>query len=96
MKLGSPAPAGSALVASENYYPGWVAKVDGKPVQVYRADYVLMGVPLPAGAQSVEFTFDNATYPKGRSITLAALALSLLLALAGWALDRKQSQVANG
>lgn len=96
VKLSAPAPAGSALVASENYYPGWVAKVDGKPVQVYRADYVLMGVPLPAGAQSVEFTFDNATYPKGRSITLAALALSLLLALAGWALDRKQSQVANG
>lgn len=96
VKLSAPAPAGSALVASENFYPGWVAKVDGKPAQVFRADYVLMGVPLAAGAQSVEFTFDNATYPKGRSITVAALALSLLLALAGWALDRRRSQVTNG
>jgi uncharacterized membrane protein YfhO len=73
-----------------------MAKVDGKPVQVFRADYVLMGVPLPAGARSVEFSFDNATYPRGRSITLAALTLSLLLALAGWVIDRRQSQVAHG
>lgn len=96
VKLSSPAPAGSALVASENFYPGWMARVDGKPVQVLRADYVLMGVPLPAGARSVEFSFDNATYPRGRSITLAALALSLLLGLAGWVVERRQPQVSHG
>ena len=94
--LSAPAPAGSALVASENYYPGWTATVDGKSAEVYRADYVLMGVPLPAGAKSVEFTFANATYPKGRSITLAAIALSLLLAGAGFVADRRRVQVTNG
>lgn len=94
--LSAPAPAGSALVASENYYPGWTATVDGKPATVYRADYVLMGVPLPAGAKSVEFTYDNATYPKGRSITLAALALSFMLVGAGWVADRRKALVTNG
>ncbi|MHB1094715.1 MAG: YfhO family protein [Gemmatimonadaceae bacterium] len=96
VKLSAPAPAGSALVASENYYPGWTATVDGKPAEVYRTDYVLMGVPLPQGATTVEFTFSNATYPKGRTITYAAVLLSLLLAAAGWAVDRRASRVAHG
>jgi hypothetical protein len=94
--LSAPAPAGSALVASENFYPGWTAKVDGRPATVYRADYVLLGVPLPAGAKSVEFTYSNATYPKGRSITLAAIALSVLLLGAGAVADRRGAQVTNG
>ncbi|MEK6611630.1 MAG: YfhO family protein [Gemmatimonadota bacterium] len=94
--LSAPAPAGSALVASENYYPGWTAKVDGKPATVYRADYVLMGVALPTGATSVEFTFANTTYPKGRSITLAAIALSVLLVGAGLVADRRRTVVTNG
>jgi hypothetical protein len=96
VKLSAPAPAGSALVASENYYPGWTAKVDGKPADVFRTDYVLMGVPLPAGATTVEFTFDNATYPTGRTITYTAVLLSLLLVAAGWAVDRRASQEAHG
>jgi hypothetical protein len=96
VKLGAPAPAGSALVASENYYPGWTATVDGKPADVFRTNYVVMGVPLPQGATTVEFTFDNATYPKGRTITYAAVLLSLLLAAAGWAWDRRATQEAHG
>jgi len=92
VRLSAPAPAGSALVASENFYPGWSARIDGKPAPVYRADYVLMGVPLPAGATTVEFTFDNATYPRGRTVTFAALVLSLLLAATGWAADRRTRQ----
>jgi len=96
VKLKAPAPAGSALVVSENYYPGWSVRVDGKPANVYRTDYVLMGVPLTAGATSVEFSFDNATYPKGRTVTYAALILSLLLAAAGWAADRRSAQGSNG
>jgi len=96
VKLSAPAPAGSALVASENFYPGWTATVDGKPTPVYRTNYVLMGVPLPAGATKVEFSFNNATYPKGRTVTYVAVLLSVLLAGLGWAIDRRASQGANG
>jgi Bacterial membrane protein YfhO len=77
--LGAPAPAGSALVASENYYPGWVATVDGKPNPIGRADYSLIGVPLPAGARRVDLTFTSPTYETGKTVTLAAAALALLL-----------------
>ena len=41
-----PAPKGSALVASENYYPGWRATIDGGPVVAERHDCVQTGVAL--------------------------------------------------
>lgn len=91
VKLSAPAPAGSALVVSENFYPGWTATIDGQRAPVYRTDYVLMGVPLPAGATSVEFRFINATYPKGRTVTFAAILLSLLLATAGMFLSPRKT-----
>jgi hypothetical protein len=82
------APAGSALVVSENYYPGWTATVDGKPATIGRADYTLIGVELPAGAKTVELRFDSAPYHTGKRITLVALALSMLLITGGMIIDR--------
>lgn len=83
LTLSAPAPKGSALVVSENYYPGWRASVDGKPAVVERANLVLIGVPLPEGARRVELTFASDSYARGKTITLAALVLSVLLAIGG-------------
>ena len=81
--ISEPAPAGSALVVSENYYPGWVATVDGKPVTVERTNLVLIGVPLPAGAKQVELTFTSPAYERGKTITIVATLLALVAAVAG-------------
>jgi hypothetical protein len=89
LSLDGPAPRGSALVVSENFYPGWRALVDGKPAVVERADYVLMGIALPEGAKSVELTFASETYSRGKAITLLALAASILASLAGLFADRR-------
>ena len=51
VELDAPAPEGSALIVSENWYPGWRALVDGRPATVARADYTLIGIPLTAGAR---------------------------------------------
>ena len=86
--LSAPAPAGAVLVVSENYFPGWQASVDGRPTSVYRANFNLLGVPLPAGARSVQLTFHDPAYSTGRLLTGIALALSLLLLVAGIARER--------
>ncbi len=83
LTLSGPAPAGSALVVSENYYPGWHATVDGKPAEAQRADLTLIGIPLPAGAKKVELNFSSDTYKEGKTITLAAIALAIAAVLAG-------------
>ncbi len=91
MDLSSPAPEGSALVVSENYYPGWHATVDGKPVPaIGRADVSLIGVALPAGARHVELSFDDPAFETGKKFTIAALVLTLLLTAGGFAADRRQ------
>ena len=91
--LSGPAPAGSALVVSENFFPGWRATVDGKEVPVYRADYNLIGVPLPAGARSVELTFRDAAIATGKTVSLVALLLAAAALAAGLVLDRRRTRL---
>lgn len=90
LELAKPAPAGSALVVSENYYPGWLATADGKSAEVARTDYSLIGVVLPTGATRVELTFTSSAYAKGKMITLLALGLSIVGIAAGAAADRRR------
>ena len=89
LTLSAPAPKGSALVVSENFYPGWKVKVDGKPATAERADLVLIGVALPEGAKQVELTFDSDVYQRGKSITVVALLIALLAMGGGAVLDRR-------
>jgi hypothetical protein len=91
IELDAPAPAGSALMVSENYYPGWTATADGKPAVVGRADVSLIGVALPAGARTIELTFINLPYKTGRTITWLAV-LAALVAWAGGAMAGRRRQ----
>ena len=95
LTLGRPAPSGSALIVSENFYPGWTATVDGKPATIARADYTLIGVELPTGATSVTLRFDSTPYHTGKLLTLLALGAALLWWIIGTALDRKAGSAAN-
>jgi hypothetical protein len=90
LTLDRPAPAGSALVVSENYYPGWEATVDGRPAPIGRAQYVLIGVGLPAGARSVELTFRSPTYQRGKAISLVSVAIAGLMLAGGLIVARRR------
>jgi len=90
IELSQPAPEGSALVVSENYYPGWRAGVDGAPVVVARVNYTLIGVPLEPGARRIELRFESDSYRTGKTITLAALALVALAWGAGVLIERRR------
>ena len=90
VRLGAPAPAGAALVVSENYYPGWRATSAGRELPIGRADYTLIGVELPAGATEVDLTFRSPTYERGKLVTLAALGTSLLLLAGGLLVGRRR------
>ena len=90
VELAGPAPAGSALIVSENWYPGWRARVDGQPSAVARADYSLIGIPLAAGARRVELSFSDPVYARGRVITLIALVLTAVLVVGGLVVERRR------
>lgn len=92
--LSGPAPAGSALVVSENYFPGWQATVDGRRTPAYRADFNLIGVPLPAGARNVELSFHDRALATGKTVTFVALLAAVVLLAAGLATDRRRGRLA--
>jgi hypothetical protein len=87
--LDRPAPAGSALVVSENFYRGWSATVDGRTAPVGPADYTLIGIALPTGGRMVELRFEEASYTRGKRLSLLALLISVLVIAAGVVVDRR-------
>lgn len=89
LTLEGPAPAGSALIVSENFYPGWKATVDGQPATTSRADFTLIGVELPSGAKKVQLRFDSTPYHTGQILTLLALGIGLLWWIIGAVYDRR-------
>lgn len=90
LELSGPAPQGSALVVSENFYPGWKATVDGRAAVTDRADYTLIGVELPAGARKISLSFDSPEYHTGKTITLIAIVIALLILVAGVAAEKRK------
>ncbi|MBN1655696.1 MAG: YfhO family protein [Deltaproteobacteria bacterium] len=68
------------LVFSEIHYPGWYARVDGKPAVVYRANYLLRAVHLTPGNHTVEMSFVPELFAPGLTVSLMTL-LGLVLLL---------------
>ena len=77
------------LIVSENFYPGWKARIDGREARTERADYTLIGVPLSAGANRIELDFTSASYETGKLITWLATAAALVLWGLGLFADRR-------
>jgi len=66
------------LVLLDSYYPGWRASVDGKEVEIRRANFAFRAVEVPAGKHRIEFTYSPWPFYLG-------LALTLITAVAGLA-----------
>ena len=75
------------LVLGDVWFPGWKAYVDSRESRIYKTNYVMRGVFLPAGPHVVEFRYEPLSYTIGWIVTLAAL-----LAVTGLLLwDRRNS-----
>jgi hypothetical protein len=89
MEVETRANAPAFLVTSDVFYPGWQATVDGAPARLYRADYALRGLPVPAGTHTIRFEFRPRSFYRGAFISAASL---LLLAAAVFWLNRKATR----
>ncbi|RJQ37727.1 hypothetical protein C4559_03260 [Candidatus Microgenomates bacterium] len=46
------------LFLSDNFYPNWRVKVNGKEAKIYRADYSFRAIEVPSGKSSVNFYYN--------------------------------------
>ena len=72
-------------VFSEVWYPaGWIATIDGKPAEIFRANYTLRALKVPAGSKVIEMEFRPDSYYKGATYSrIASSILLVLLAIGG-------------
>ncbi|MBO5700717.1 MAG: hypothetical protein J6R57_04785 [Bacteroidales bacterium] len=75
---------------SEVYYnPGWVATItptaggEAKPLDIFRANWILRGAVVPAGDYTIEFTFNPPCFEKGEVYSMISSGILFLLLLGG-------------
>ncbi len=83
IKYSTTANTNQFAVLSEVYYPaGWQAYIDGKKTGYTKVNYVLRGIPVPAGTHSIEFKFEPASYYNGQVFAYIANILTWLSIIA--------------
>ena len=80
-------------VFSEMYYEnGWIATIDGKETPIYRVDYALRGLEVPAGNHTIEFKFEPQVVKTGSTIVLFSTIGMLLLLIVGIYFESKEAR----
>jgi hypothetical protein len=76
----------SFLVVADPWLPGWSAEIDGGPAELDRVDYLLRGLPVPAGRHVVEMRYQPPGWRLGVALARAGFLLTLAaaFAVAGW------------
>lgn len=72
------APRPGLVYASETYFDGWTATVNGAPAHILAANYAFRAVAVPAGRAQISFRY----WPPGLTLGLIISSLSALLVAA--------------
>lgn len=83
---------GGVVVFSEIYYPGWQAMIDGAPVDIARADYILRAMHVPSGSHTIEMWFEPQSIRVTETIAYVALAL-LVIGVMAWVWRQKNNWI---
>jgi uncharacterized membrane protein YfhO len=82
------APDSAYLVLTDNYYPDWVARVNGAETDIMRAYHTFRAVVVPPGTHEVSFRFEPRSLRIGMLVSLAVglavLAYGIGLGWVAW------------
>jgi hypothetical protein len=56
-EVATDSPSGGILVLTEAFYPGWEARLDGRPVEILRANHLVQAVRVPGGRHTLQFRY---------------------------------------
>jgi hypothetical protein len=69
------------LIASETFFPGWAASIDGRTAPIYEAYGALRGVVVDTGRHRIEFRYRPMMVYWGAFLTALGIVAALVLAL---------------
>ncbi|MBM2811910.1 MAG: Bacterial rane protein YfhO [Chloroflexi bacterium] len=88
-RIGVDAPQAGWLVVNSTLYAGWSAQVDGFATPIYRANYLFMGIPIPAGHHVVRLEYRPVSFLLG--VGLTACGVLILGAVLAWVSVRRRT-----
>jgi hypothetical protein len=71
----------SVLVMADAFFPGWQARIDNEPIEIFPAYHFFRGIVVPEGKHTVKFVYRPASFRIGAIISVVALAFSIIPAL---------------
>ena len=78
------------------YYPhGWKATIDGKEAPIYRVDYTLRALSVPAGKHEIRFVFEPQIVKTGSSLSLVGAILLIVWLIGGIVLQVRKPKLAD-
>jgi len=75
--------SGTLLVWLNRWYPGWTARVDGQPAEIWRADVMGQAVLVPAGRHRVVFEFQPMVLTWSLGLSAVGVAATVLFTVIG-------------
>jgi hypothetical protein len=82
-RLETASPRRALLVVADAYDPGWLARLDGVPAPLVRANLAFRGVRVPPGRHLVELVYRPRSVVHGLFISAATLVATALACVAG-------------
>jgi hypothetical protein len=79
IKISTDSGSNSILVILDSFFPGWKAFVDGREVEILKADYLFRAIPLQKGKHVIEMRYEPSGYKAGKWISAAGLFLVVSL-----------------
>jgi hypothetical protein len=80
-------------VFAEIYYPkGWQVTIDGEATDIFRANYILRAMLIPAGRHTIEFRFDPESYHITENIAWSGYILLFVFAVLSIILAIRQNK----
>ena len=81
------------MILSEIYYPkGWKAFIDEKETEIYKTNYLLRGIQVPAGEHTISFQYNPKSYIMGSWIARISNIIILLIGVAAFLDSRKKKE----
>jgi uncharacterized membrane protein YfhO len=83
-------PKPALVVVSEQFFPGWNARVDGVPTALVNVNAALMGAMVPAGNHRLTLRFVPKSVMMGTMVSLATLSAIIALLVVDRTRHRRQ------
>ena len=91
IKVDANASGNNFLFLGDTYLPyGWKAKIDGQQTNIYKANYGFMGIIVPKGKHTIEFTFAPTSFYVSKYLALFLSSIVILGLLVTLFLRRKK------